>query len=410
MRLEREDSYLTTFEAAVTESRDDARGRWLALDRSAFYPTSGGQPNDTGTLEAAGEALAVVDVQLEGGTVWHLVEGGQGAAGGGPSAPAPGTSVTGWIDWERRYRHMQRHTGQHLLSQALVRVDRAYGTVSVSMRGPDCTIDFGGEADLGALRAVENEVNEAARRALAVSTFEVDDSRLGEYRLRRPAQVSGSVRLVAIGDYDLVACGGTHLANSAEALPLKIVGLERVKGGTNRLTFRAGAEALEDYSLKHDVVSTLVNSLSAPVEELTARVEQLQRDLEERGRLLAEARRAQAAALARELAADAEGGPVVAYLGGERAQLLDALIDELQRLPGTVSLLAAEAGDRAGQVRFAFLAGDGSRKDVRPALTAALGLVGGRGGGRPDRAQGAAEADEERARAALAAALAALDG
>src|SRR5690625_5198229 len=105
VRLEREDSYLTTFEAAVTESRDDARGRWLALDRSAFYPTSGGQPNDTGTLEAAGEALAVVDVQLEGGTVWHLVEGGQGAAGGGPSAPAPGTSVTGWIDWERRYRH-----------------------------------------------------------------------------------------------------------------------------------------------------------------------------------------------------------------------------------------------------------------------------------------------------------------
>lgn len=409
MRLDRFDSYLTEFHAEITGLRNDDRGTWLRLDRSAFYPTAGGQPHDTGILVVGGATLKVVDVQVEDGLVWHLV---QGAATPGVTADltadlTAGLELTGRIDWQRRYRHMQRHTAQHILSQALVRVNAEYGTRSVSMRGPESTIDFGGTADLQVLAAVELEANAAARRALAVMTFEVHDSRLGEYKLRRPAKVSGQVRLVAIGDYDLVACGGTHLRSSAEALPIKIVGLERVKGGLNRLTFRAGEEAHEDYALKHAVAAGLSVRLSVPAGEIVARVDALQAELAEQGRLLAEARAARAAALAQKLAAEAAGGYISAYLQGADAELLDPLIDHLQQAPGSVSLLAAAEGG-SDRVRFAFLTGPGSTVDVRPLLKAALEPLGGRGGGRPDRAQGAAQADESRARAALAAAAAQL--
>lgn len=396
MRLDRYDSYLTEFYSTVREVRQDGRGAWLRLADSAFYPTAGGQLHDTGTLTANGAELRVTDVQAEDGAVWHLVAG--------TTLPAAGAEVHGLLDWPRRYRHMQRHTGQHLLSQALVRVSAAFETRSVSMRGPDCTIDFGGEVDAGVLAAVEAEANRAARRALAVMTFEVDDSRLGEYTLRRPPKVSGTVRLVAIGDYDMVACGGTHLKNSAEALPIKIVGLEHVKGGLNRLTFRAGEEAQADYAAKHAATSALSVALSAPVGEVVGRVQQLQAELAEQGRQLALVRRGQAAALAERLAATAEAGRVVAYLAGDDAQLFGEVVDALQRVPRLVSALAAEDAE-PGRVRLAFLAGPDAAVDVRPALTAALKLLGGRGGGRPDRAQGAADAGAEQALAALHAAM-----
>ena len=400
MRLDRYDSYLTEFHGELLEVRRESDGTWLRLDRSAFYPTAGGQLHDRGTLTVDGAELAVEDVQDRDGAVWHRVEAPDVAA------LRAGAEVHGRIDRDRRYRHMQRHTAQHLLSQALVRVNDAYETHSVGMRGPDCTIDFGGEADDASLRSVEEEVNRAARRALSVMTFEVDDTRLGEYRLRRPAKVSGRVRLVAIGDYDLVACGGTHLRSSAEALPIKIVGLERVKGGLNRLTFRAGEEAVEDHVQKHAVTSALGVLLSAPLEELTVRAEQLRSDNAELRKQLDEVRRARARALAEQLTAHAEGGVVTAYLTGDDAQLFGELVDLLQRAPNVATALAAEeagdAGSRRG--RLAFLAGPGLTADVRPALKTALDALGGRGGGRPDRAQGAAEADEEQARAALKAA------
>src|SRR5690606_23799317 len=154
-----------------------------------------------------------------------------------------------------------------MLSQAFLRVGAArgaaeegepgYHTRSVSMRGPDCTLDLTGDPDEDALAAPEAEVDGAARRALPGVAVEVPEEKLGAYRLRRPPNVSGTVRLVAVGDYDLVACGGTHLRSSAEALPVKLLGLEKVRGGLTRVTFRAGAEALADHAAKHAVLAEL---------------------------------------------------------------------------------------------------------------------------------------------------------
>lgn len=399
MRLEWHEPYLKTFTARVESRRVAADGTWLTLDRSAFYPTSGGQLHDTGVLAE----LPVLDVQLDDERVWHRVE---------PTAtvPAPqvGSLVKGSIDWGRRFTHMQRHTGQHLLSQAFVRVGRErgaeYATRSVSLRGADCTLDVTGDPDDAVLTAVEAEAERAARSALPVSAFEVDEADLHRYTLRRPAKVSGTVRLVSIAGYDLVACGGTHVASTAELLPLKLLGAERVKGDLTRVTFRVGAEAVADYVEKNMVTTRLGASLSVPPGELPERVAVLQQQLADLRQELAAVRGAAASSLAGDLlaAADRDSLPdlkVVSHvLAPEESASFEALIDELQRADDSVSLLASVGAD--GRVRLAFLAGPGADVDVRPALQAALEVVGGRGGGRPDRAQGAGE-HGDRAAAAL---------
>lgn len=384
MRLDRFDAYLTRFVATVVERRQDERGFELALSESAFYPTSGGQPNDIGTLGGA----SVVDVRLEDGRVWHRLEGGD--------VPNVGDSVVGQIDWDRRFRHMQRHTSQHLLSQALVRTDPRFETRSVSMSSADCTIDAAGEPDDSALAAAEREANLAARQSLPITPFEVEEARLGEYDLRRPAKVGGQVRLVAIGTYDLVACGGTHLRSTSEALPIKVLGSERVRGGLTRVTFRAGQEAVDDYGVKHQVTAELGRSLSVPPPELPERVLRLRQELAQRTREASEYAARLADTLADRIVTSAHGSVARALLRDEDAALLDPVASALQERPGLVSLLAATT---PSQVRLVFLHGPGVDVDVRQALTAALAVVNGRGGGRPDRAAGAGDKPEAAAEA-----------
>lgn len=384
MRLDRHDAYLTRFVSTVVQRREDDAGVWLALAESAFYPTSGGQPCDLGTLASA----RVVDVTIEAGTVWHRVEG--------DDLPDLGASVQGQIDWERRFRHMQRHTAQHLMSQALVRTDPRFETRSVSMTSPDVTIDAAGDPDAGALAAAEREANLAARQALPVTPFEVDEARLGEYALRRPAKVRGVVRLVAIGTYDLVACGGTHLRSTAEALPIKLLGAERVRGGLTRITFRAGQEAAEDYALKHQVTAELGRDVSARPAELPERVMRLRQDLADRTRAAAAMADRLAATLAQGILGRADGTVATAVLQGDDASLLDAVAAALQDRPGVTALLAATTPT---QVRLLFLHGPDVDVDVRDALRVALEVVEGRGGGRPDRAAGAGTRPEAAAEA-----------
>ncbi len=394
MRLDRYDSYLTRFHASISEVRKDPLGTWVRLDRSAFYPHAGGQPNDVGSLDFGGVRVGVVDVTAPADDeVWHLLEDW---SMDNPSLRR-GTPVTGAIDWPRRWRHMQRHSAQHVLSAALVKVSATFGTLAVSMRGPDCTIDVGGEFGQAHLAEVEAEVNQAARQNLPIDAFEVDESRLGDYALRRPAKVGGLVRLVAIGQYDIVACGGTHLRSTAEALPIKLLGYERVRAGNSRITFRAGVEALDDHDAKHDAVTRLSQLFSATVSELPERAERLQADLAAAKREAAAWRGRVAAGVAEELGA-VEGGPLVAVLEGPDAALLTELMDACQRRDGSVALLGAVG---AGRAQLAFVAGPGAGVDVRPLLTEALAALGGRGGGRPDRAQGAADADADRIREVL---------
>lgn len=374
MRLEQRDSYLRRFvsRVAAVEARPD--GTWVALEASAFYPTSGGQPHDTGRLGGA----AVTEVAGREGTVWHRIEGGDLAAG---------DEVEGVLDWERRYRHMQRHSAQHLLSQAFVRVSPAFATRSVSLRGPDCTVDLDGDPSDDVLASAEALANAYAYANLPIVSFEVGEDELQDYPLRRPPKVRGRIRLVAMGDVEVAACGGTHLASTAEALPIKVLGAERVRGGLRRATFRAGQEALEDYGAKHALAAGMVQRFSAPVAELPERLDRLEEELAVARAALVEDRRRRAAEVAETLLRSARRRAGLKVVAAEVEEaLLEPLTEAFGRADGVAALLAARS---QGKVRLAFARGPGSDVDLRPVLQAALGVLGGKGGGRPERAQGA---------------------
>lgn len=148
------------------ETRDNAL--WLSLAESLFYPASSGQLFDTGTLNE----VAVADVIKLDGEVWHRVE---------TSSFELGQSVDGQIDWPRRYRHMQRHSAQHLLSQAFVRLDPQFETRSVSLRSPVCTIDFAGGPDEAVLIKAEALVNKITYENLTVKAFKVSENEIARY-------------------------------------------------------------------------------------------------------------------------------------------------------------------------------------------------------------------------------------
>jgi len=386
VRLYQRESYRREFESEVLEVRPAEGGSWVRLAETLFYPTSGGQPHDTGRLGGA----EVAEVRLEDGEVWHRLQG---------PLPEVGWRVSGEINWERRYRHMQRHTAQHLLSQAFLRVNPGFETRSVSLSGPICTVDFAGEPQEADLEAAEGVVNEAAYAGLEVRAFEVDEGEISRYPLRRAPKVSGRIRLVAMGDFELSACGGTHLRTTAEAAPIKLLYRERVKGPLTRVGFCAGWEALADYGLKHRVTSDLARGFSAGVADLSARVRGVQEEVVSLKQRLKAHEGRLAEVLARELLLKAEGGAVAHVLGPEDAPFLQPLARNLAQ-GGVTALLAAPQGAR---VKLLFASG-GEGMDVLRALRAALPFVAGRGGGQPDLAQGSGsevEGAEEALRAAL---------
>lgn len=383
-RLDQLDAYTLRFEAPVTGVRaleGDADGCWVRLAASAFYPTSGGQPHDLGSLDA----VAVVEVLLLEGEVWHRVAT--------PRSMWPlGQLVRGVIDADRRARHRQRHSAQHILSQALLQTDARFTTHAVSLMSADVTIDVAGDPDTRALSAAERCANEVAYAAWPVVAIVVDETQLARYPLRRPAKVRGSVRLVAMGPrvhddpsaaWELSACGGTHVRSTAEVAPIRVLRSERIRGGFTRVTFRAGWEAWEDYQLKHQVASRCAAVLSTGVPALFDQVQALLAEVSEGRRALAEARGLLAQQRAQALLATAGVGVLVIALEGHEAALLTPIADALAVFGATAALGVVSKG----QASLVLVSGAGI--DVRPALQAALPHIGGRGGGRPERAQGA---------------------
>ena len=395
MRLEQRDSYLTTFNSRVTDVVERGGNYWLALAESAFYPTSGGQPCDGGTLNGH----PVVDVMLRDGRVWHRL-------GDGPLKV--GATVEGHLDWSRRFRHMQRHSAQHLLSQAFLRIDPSFETRSVSLSAPDCSCDLAGHPSAEDIDAAELLVNQTAYCNLSIRAFEITEDQVGQFPLRRPPKVTGRIRLVAMGDFELSACGGTHLRSTAEAAPIKLLRSERIKGDLTRVVFRAGLEAVDDYRLKHRVGSALALSFSTQLTDLPERIDSLRKELTDHRRSLTALRKQLAAARSREL--PVRPGPtgeriVVHVLPEAEAELLSPLATALTANERTVALLAAPDSDR---VRLLFTRGEAVDLDMNALLRTALPYVNGRGGGRADSAQGAGTR-RETAEAALEAAAKEID-
>jgi alanyl-tRNA synthetase len=265
------DPYQTDFSARVTGWNEDEDGRsWVVLDRTFFYPESGGQTADTGNIGS----LKVVDAQEgPGEIVRHIVEH---PAGG--NAPEIGLTVECRVDWPRRFDHMQQHTGQHVLSRAFIQVAGLH-TVSFHLGEEICTIDLEGSGfDSDAVRRAESMSNAVVveNRPVEVEVVPVDRLRRGGDRDLRRALPEGveEARLVSVRDFDVIPCCGTHVKSTGELGLIKVLKSEKVKG-TRRVYFKVGNRALQDYVKTHAIVQSLGTRLTTSADDIEPKVEKL---------------------------------------------------------------------------------------------------------------------------------------
>jgi alanyl-tRNA synthetase len=352
-----------------------APGRSFAyLDRTAFYPTTGGQPFDTGRL---GSARVVDVIDEDDGRVAHVVEG----------VLAVGDEVRGEIDWPRRLDHMQQHTGQHVLSAAFERLHGAR-TESFHLGSDVSTIDLDTDVSVAQVASAERLACDVVWEDRAVGIRFVTVEEAARLPLRKPPVKSGTLRLIEVQDFDLSACGGTHVSRTGEVGVIAVKGWERYKGGT-RIEFVCGARALDSFRVFRDAVIGSVRALSVFPHELPEGIARLQGANKEAQR---EIRRL------REALAGHEG---VAWRG--RADVVGQVRAVVASVEGydaaSLKLLAAAAADAPGHAAVFF-------DTARPAVVAAAAhpgapaadcgaLVrdlcarfGGRGGGKPGVAQG----------------------
>jgi alanyl-tRNA synthetase len=367
------DAYLRRFRGRII-ARQMLEGKpAVALDRTVFYPTGGGQPNDTGILGG----VDVLDVVAADGLIWHVI-----------ASDISADEVEGEIAWARRYDHMQQHTGQHVLSQAFVRVCGAE-TVAFHLGTAASTIDLG-RADVGAdqIAAAEAAAAAVVDDALPVTAAFVSQVQLSAIPLRKPPKVTEDVRVVQVAGFDWSACGGTHVANTAQIGLIKIVGTER-RGAELRVSFLCGGRARADYARLQLLAGGIASRFSVGQDEVPAAVDRLLNEHRAVRKELADLEgqwaEATAAALwaAAELCGPARIVSLIADYPLERAKRVAQL---LRTRPGAVVLLGI-GGDRP---QLIFTRADDVSLDAGALLRDAAAAGGGRGGGRPDWAQGGA--------------------
>jgi alanyl-tRNA synthetase len=300
-RLYYHDSSLLRFSATVVEAGTCDGRIFVVLDRTAFYPTSGGQPHDLGRL--SGRSVVEVADRDDDGAVLHFVE----------DTIAVGETVEGEIDRARRLDHMQQHTGQHVLSAAFVRV-LDVPTVSFHLGTESSTVDLAGDLDATAIVAVEEEANRIVWDDRTVAVRFVSEEEAARLSLRKEPARTGTLRLVEVQDFDLSACGGTHVPRTGAIGVIAETGWERYKGGT-RISFVCGGRALRAFRSLRDATSATSRLLSVQTAELPDAVARLQaeaRDQSLRARAMGEELATfEAAALKRE-ASEASGRRVLA--------------------------------------------------------------------------------------------------
>lgn len=371
-RLYYSDPYLREFDANLVDTVSHEGKTALVLDRTAFYPTSGGQPHDVGFFHDV-RVLDVVDA--DDGRVLHVVD----------RAPST-TALHGVIDWARRFDHMQQHTGQHVLSAAFDRVLGAR-TESFHLGVESSTIDLNRELPANEIARAEDEANRVIWENREVRIRFSDAADATSLGLRKESKREGTLRLIDVENFDLSACGGTHVSRTGAIGIIVIAATERFRGGS-RVTFLCGGRALAGYRALRDAVDQSGRTLSVGALELPAAVERLQtegKDLRRQikdfqGRLAAQ----EADALADASVATGAARLAAASLPGWDANGLKTIAARIVERPGHAAVLVGGPSPapivvaRAADVAI----------DSGAVLRALVQRHGGKGGGRPELAQG----------------------
>ena len=401
-RLYYKDSHLIEFEARVVDQSERVSG-WTAitLDRTAFYPTGGGQPSDTGTI---GTARVVECIDDEDNGVLHVIQG---------RAPEIGATVKGRVDWTRRLDHMQQHTGQHILSQALVTLFNA-PTRSFRVLEESCEIDVALQHPTTDIieRAVEL-ANNVIWEDRAITISEVTAEEAADLPLRKEPARAGDLRVIESEGFDLTPCGGTHAYRTGEVGIIVVRHWERAKGLT-RIEFLAGNRALADYRRANATARTIASLFSAGREDaasLAVRMVEENKDLHRRVRTLEEiATRVEAeellSAIDQKAGADQPSRVVTKIFDDRDAESLKQLALALISHDNVIALLGSRDKEAA---RLVFARSADATGDMNALMREACAMLDGRGGGKPDMAQGGGK-NVSRLEDALAQALSSIKG
>ncbi|MCJ7611095.1 MAG: alanine--tRNA ligase-related protein [Candidatus Aminicenantes bacterium] len=363
-RLFFDDPYLVEFEASVV--RREARGGRpaLVLDRTAFYPESGGQPADRGTING----VKVVDVQEDGGEIRHAVE-----------TDVPGDRVRGKIDWALRFDRMQQHSGQHILSQAFIETLNGE-TRSFHLGDEVSTLEIGlGRIDEPGLERVERAANAVVFENREVKTYFVPEDKIAEVPLRRPPKKEGTIRIVEVAGFDYSACGGTHVRRTGEVGLIKVSRWEKIRGNL-RFDFLCGGRALAEYIQNNKNMRRLGSLFSVGDKDVPSTVDKTLAEWKAQKKAARAMQETLAGFEARALI-DKEPGKIIRRVftdkTPEEAKLL-AL--KIIRQASRVVLFAVQAQP---QSHIIMARSDDLTIDLRPFASIVSSIVTGKGGGGP---------------------------
>jgi alanyl-tRNA synthetase len=372
------DSALRAFEARVASCVAAGDRFEVALDATAFYPTGGGQPHDLGTL--GGRAVLDVIDRSDAARPDHIVHVLDGPL-------EPGSRVTGTIDWARRFDHMQQHSGQHMLSAAFEATANAR-TESFHLGASTSSIDLDRPLSAEDIARAEDAVNRVVWEDREVRLRFVQPGEAPSLPLRKETGREGILRLIEVEGFDLSACGGTHVSRTGAVGLVSVVAWEKFKGGT-RVEFLCGNRALGRLREWRDVFAATNRLLSVLPRELPAAIERLQSDDKAQAKAIRELRERLAVHEAARLVSASSRNPagkliVVHAVEDADATTLKALATAAASTPGVRIAVFSTATPALAVVARS----SGETFDAATALRQLMARFGGKGGGKPDFAQG----------------------
>ncbi|WP_241655956.1 alanyl-tRNA editing protein [Halobacillus litoralis] len=371
-KLYYEDAYNMQFQSKVIKIDQDERGHYVVLEKTAFYPTGGGQPHDKGTLNG----MEVIDVEEVEGEVRHYTDRLLTGAG----------SVEGIIDQGRRLDHMQQHCGQHIIS-AVFHDKFGIPTTSFHLGTESVTIDLDTEfLDADLLEKAEEEINRIIRDNYPVETKWVAVEKASEYPLRKPLAVEGDVRLVIIPDIDYSGCGGTHPDFTGEVMAAKFLGWTRNKKQV-RLEFVCGYRVLRKLGQKHQVLTEMKRIVPKPEQKLVEEVDELIKINKQKDKKIAELEEQLLEYEARDIISESQGDKVIQRVFKDypikTLQSLGKVI--IEEAPDAYLIFISEQND---QLQFVLAHGTDINRNMNEVAKQILPLIEGKGGGKPNFVQG----------------------
>ena len=375
-RIYYQNAYKKTFKARIVDNGVDSEGRpYIVLSNTAFYPTGGGQPHDTGTIDG----VRVIDVEEVDGEVRHFLD----------EELHSKKDVECAIDWERRFDHMQQHAGQHILTAAFVQLF-GFQTVSFHLGKELVSIDLDIEEVTGEqLAAAEKLANDIILENRPIETKWVTEHELAEYSLRKPLAVTDDIRLVIIPDFDHNGCGGTHPSSTSQIGLLKILSTEKQKRKI-RVHFACGGRVLQQLHRKHEELSAASKLLSAPEDGVSKTIERILTSHHDIGKRIGNSQRSFARHSRRQTCwririatLSKLHSPIEPYRSYRSLQ--DLL---LLRMNSVTALLVAENADK---LQFVAARGASAGTSMKQISAAVLPILNGKGGGNDAFVQGGGE-------------------